>query len=63
MQVKITISSEDRIVIIPMEYKNDELSINELQIEPYPNKDDDISKDVVMHLTKAIMEMFKNIHD
>ena len=63
MQVKISISSEDRIVLIPREYKNDELSINELQIEPYPNKDDDISKDVVMYLTKAIMEMFKNIHD
>lgn len=57
MKIKITINSEDRVVVIPMQYdsEKDELNFAEIQIEPIPNKDEDISKDIVMILTQHIL--------
>jgi len=62
MKVSITINSENRIVVIPMEYfsEEDTLGFGEIQVEPTPNKDEDISKDIVMNLTYAIITMLEN---
>ena len=61
MNLKITINNEDRIVIIPMKYdqESDSLDINEVQIEPVPDKDEDVSKDVVLNLAKFIIGSLK----
>ena len=63
MEVKITINSEERIVVIPMQYDkdNDSLGLGEVQIEPMPDKDEDISKDIVMNLTYAIISALKGL--
>ncbi len=63
MNIKITINSEERSVVIPLIYEKstDSLNINEIQIDPVPNKDEDISKDVVLNLTQLIMSVFNNI--
>ena len=57
MKIKITINSEDRVVVIPMQYdsEKDELNFAEIQIEPIPSKDENISKDIVMILTQHIL--------
>lgn len=61
MNVKITINSEDRIVLIPMDYdkESDVLNIGELQIEPLPDNKDDINKDIVLMLAGSILSMLK----
>lgn len=63
MNIKITINSEERSVVIPLIYEKstDSLNINEIQIDPIPNKDEDISKDIVLNLTQLIMSVFNNI--
>ena len=63
-KIKITINSEDRIVVIPMEYnpEDDSMHFYELQMEPIPEKDDeDLSKDIVIKLTTMILSAFNQI--
>lgn len=62
-KIKITINNSDRIVIIPIEHNTttDSLDIKELQIEPMPEANEDISNDVVLYITKLIMDMFTNM--
>lgn len=62
-KIKITINSENRIVIIPLEYdnSNDSIEIKEIQVEPIPQENEDISKDIVLLLTQNIMSMFKTM--
>ena len=62
-KVKITINSDDRIIMIPMEYdsEKDSITIDQLQIEPLPDKNEDISKDIVFSITKMIMNVFSQI--
>ena len=64
-KVKITINSEDRVVVIPMQYNvnNDTLDFSELQIEPIPNEKDDISKDIVLILTQTILSTLKGLNN
>ena len=59
--IKIAISTPDRAVIIPMEYndENDEVVINELQVEPIPDKDEDISKDLAFFIVQKILTVLK----
>ena len=59
--IKIAISTPDRAVIIPMEYndENDEIVINELQVEPIPDKDEDISKDLAFFIVQKILTVLK----
>ena len=61
-KVKITITDHDRVVMIPMEYdtESDSLSFNEIQIDPIPEKEENISKDIVMNLAYAIIAMLQN---
>lgn len=56
-KVKISINGENRVVIIPMEYneETDVIEIKEVQIEPMPDKDEDISKDLVMYISQLIL--------
>lgn len=56
-KVKISINGENRVVIIPMEYneETDVVEIKEVQIEPMPDKDEDISKDLVMYISQLIL--------
>lgn len=56
-KVKISINGENRVVIIPMEYneETDIVEIKEVQIEPMPDKDEDISKDLVMYISQLIL--------
>ena len=63
MNIKITINSEERSVVIPLIYEKstDSLNINEIMIDPIPNKDEDISKDIVLNITQLIMSVFNNI--
>lgn len=63
MKVQITINSENRIVVIPMEYDNklDSLNLGEVQIEPIPDKNEDVSKDVVMNLAYTILSTLKGL--
>ena len=63
MNIKITINSEERSVVIPLIYEKstDSLNINEVMIDPIPNKDEDISKDIVLSITQLIMSVFNNI--
>lgn len=63
MNIKITINSEERSVVIPLTYEKstDTLDIKEIQIDPIPNKDEDITKDIVLNLTQLIMTTFNNI--
>ena len=44
--LKIAISTPDRAIVIPLEYndESDEIVVNELQVEPVPNKDEDIKR-------------------
>jgi chemotaxis signal transduction protein len=65
MNVKITISSENRIVMIPMNYDetNDVLSFDETQIEPIPEKDEDVSKDLVIQLTTIILSTLRELQE
>ena len=62
-KVKITINSDDRIIMIPMEYdsEKDSITIDQLQIEPLPDKNEDISKDIVFSITQMIMNVFSQI--
>lgn len=63
MKIKITINSEERAVVIPVDYDtvSDELHINEIQMDPIPDKAEDVSKDVVLLITKLIMNAFKQV--
>ena len=63
MNIKITINSEERSVVIPLTYEKstDSLDIKEIQIDPIPDKDEDITKDIVLNLTQLIMTTFNNI--
>ena len=56
-KIKISINGENRVVIIPMEYneETDVVEIKEVQIEPMPDKDEDISKDLVMYISQLIL--------
>lgn len=56
-KIKISINGENRIVIIPMEYneETDVVEIKEVQIEPMPDKDEDLSKDLVMYISQLIL--------
>lgn len=60
-QLKIAISTPDRAIIIPMEYDNekDEIIIDELQVEPVPEKDMDISTDLAFFIAQKILNSFK----
>lgn len=61
-KIKITISNEDRVIIIPMTFdkESDSLEINEIQIEPVPEKDEDISGDIIFNLAQTILSIFNN---
>jgi hypothetical protein len=63
MKVKITINSEDRIIMIPMEYntENDTLEFNDIQIEPMPEKNENISKDIVFNMAQLILSTLKSL--
>lgn len=63
MQIKITINNTERAVVIPINYDSelDVLDIKELQIDPIPDKNEDISKDVVLGITQMILNTFRNI--
>lgn len=63
MEIKITINNTERAVVIPINYDSelDVLDIKELQIDPIPDKNEDISKDVVLGITQMILNAFKNI--
>lgn len=63
MKVKITINSEDRIIMIPMEYntEKDTLDFNDIQIEPMPEQNEDISKDVVFNMAQLILSTLKSL--
>ena len=63
MLTKITITNENRSVVIPVEYdaQNDQLEIKEIQIDPIPNESEDVSKDVVMAITTLIMNLFNSL--
>lgn len=63
MDIKITINSENRAVVIPMAYDKDAdaLSFKEVQIDPIPAKDEDITKDVVLNLTHFIITGLRNL--
>lgn len=56
-KIKISINGENRIVIIPMEYneETDVVEIKEVQIEPMPDKNEDLSKDLVMYISQLIL--------
>ena len=56
-KIKISINGENRVVIIPMEYneETDVVEIREVQIEPIPDKDEDLSKDLVMYVSQLIL--------
>lgn len=56
-KIKISINGENRVVIIPMEYneETDVVEIKEVQIEPMPDKDEDLSKDLVMYISQLIL--------
>lgn len=60
--VKITINSEDRIVVIPITYdeSTDSGELNEIQIEPVPDKNEVISNDIVLNIANAIISLLKN---
>lgn len=62
-KVKITINSEDRIIIIPMEYdsENDSLTLSEINVEPVPDVLEDVSNDIVFNLAKMIIGTLKEI--
>lgn len=65
MNTKITITNENRSVVIPIEYNetDDVLVINEIQIDPMPENTEDVSKDIVLNLAKMIMNIFGEIKD
>ena len=54
-----------RIVMIPMNYDeaNDVLSFEETQIEPIPEKDEDVSKDLVIQLTMIVLSTLKEMQE
>lgn len=59
--LKIAISTPDRAIVIPLKYndENDEVVVDELQVEPIPNKDEDISKDLAFFITHKILNSLK----
>lgn len=61
-QLKIAVSTPDRAIIIPMEYNDekDEITINELQVEPIPDKDVDISTDIAFFIVQKILGALNN---
>lgn len=63
MKVKITINSEDRIIMIPMEYdtEKDTLEFNDIQIEPMPEQNENISNDVVFNMAQLILSTLKSL--
>lgn len=63
MKVKITINSEDRIIMIPMEYntEKDTLELSDIQVEPVPEQNEDISKDVVFNMAQLILSTLKSL--
>lgn len=58
--IKIAISTPERAIIIPMEYddENDELAIKDMQVEPLPEKDEDISGDLAFFIVQKILKSF-----
>ena len=60
-KIKIAISTPERAVIIPMDYDEDkdEVVLNEIQVEPVPEKDEDITKDLAFFITQQILTLFK----
>lgn len=63
MKVKVTINSEDRIIMIPMEYntEKDTLEFNDIQIEPMPEQNEDISNDIVFNMAHLILSTLKSL--
>ena len=61
-QFKIAVSTPDRAIIIPMEYddQQDVVEIKELQVEPVPDKDEDLSKDLAFFIVQKILKAFYN---
>lgn len=61
-QFKIAVSTPERAIIIPMEYddEHDTVEIKELQVEPVPNDEEDISKDPAFFIVQRILEAFYN---
>lgn len=62
MQIKISINGEKRTIVIPLEYdeSSDSMTISQVQVDPIPNSDEDISNDIVFNLTKAIFSVLQN---
>ncbi len=61
-QFKVAVSTPERAIIIPMEYNDeqDTIEIKELQVEPVPDKDEDISKDPAFFIVQKILKAFYN---
>lgn len=61
-QFKIAVSTPNRAIIIPMEYddQQDVVEIKELQVEPVPDKDEDLSKDPAFFIVQKILKAFYN---
>lgn len=61
--IKITITDNDKIVILPISYdeEKDSMTINELQVEPVPDENEDISKDLVFVISRMILEKLTGI--
>ncbi len=62
MQIKISINGEKRTIVIPLEYdeSSDSMTISQVQVDPIPNSDEDISNDIIFNLTKAIFSVLQN---
>lgn len=62
-KVKIIINSQHRSVIIPLEYdaENDSAELNELQIDPIPEENEDVSKDIAFILAEFILKNLNSL--
>lgn len=60
-KLKIAVSTPDRAIIIPIEYNDekDEITINEIQVEPMPKENEDISGDLGFFITQKILTLFQ----
>lgn len=57
-KVKIIINSQHRSIIIPLEYdaETDSAEMKELQIDPIPEKDENIGSDIAFTLAEFIIK-------
>ena len=56
-KVKIIISGQSRAFIIPMEYDSEQdiLDIKEFQVDPIPEENENLTKDIVINLAEFIV--------